>query len=210
MHTVFLGRDGCWIELSLPWLARDLARLVAQIRGGTLTDPADSQRISALRLVMARLEAESAPRRPCATSVPVATSFHRDAEIVHAGSFLPERTPIVYACAPTDTLELEHLLDKRHPASLLSVIVHSASGVIVGPVLESAQYCSLCLRYLAGASFGLERRDGTEEQEMLNLGLALARTIKRQARDTIIFQDDSLKVQPFVPFVGCPTCIEAT
>ncbi len=206
MHTLQLGRGERWIGLGLPWLARDIGRLLAQARGGTV-DPGDAQRVAALRLVLAKLADAPDAEQPPGNALADALGFHRQARLVDAPDELPRDGPLVWCCTPPALLDLESLLAARDPQALLSILVLGDQGLIVGPVLETGRYCPLCFRYLTGLRFGLGDRDEAEERAWRGLGIALARTIERAPGDSLMLVDNALHIEPFVPYIGCPTCL---
>ncbi len=208
MHTVFLGNGERWIRLSLAWLARDLADLIRSIRSGSTGNAADAQRLLALRLVLAKLEAKEAPADnppPIATLCPI-THF-RLAALSGQDQRLPQNGPAVWCCHPSALLDLETVLAGRDPYAVTALLVVSSQAVIVSPVMQVRQFCPLCLRYLVAPVFGLETDEAVEEKAMADAGLALARTVERKASDSLIFDRSGLQIQAFAPFIGCPQCL---
>lgn len=208
MHTVFLGNGASWLRLSLPWLARDLAELIRCARTGHSAELADSQRVAAIRLALAKLEAGAATDDPPSSASAFCPKAHyRDAVIVEENDALPDVGPIVYLCRPKGMLDLEERLAFRDSRAATAVLVYSSQGAIAGPVLAARRYCPLCFRYMAAPVFGLEHDDEAAEEAMRHAGLALARTVSRQVGDTVVFTGKTLTIEPFVPFIGCPKCV---
>jgi hypothetical protein len=210
-HTVLLGRGAEWIRLSLPWLARDLAELLYQARGSANPDASDldKERIAALRLVLAKLEAGVAAPIVSAPSTPCPLAHYRAAALIEGDAETPAGSPIVWLLRPAQMFDLEARLARRDADAPTSLLVYSATAVMVGPVLAARDYCPLCLRYLASPVFGLAGLEQAEESYRLQAGLALARSVVRNADDVLVFEHDSLKVEAFLPFIGCPQCLPA-
>ena len=206
LHTVVLGNDERWMRLSLPWLARDLAQLLTIIRTDSVGDPADAQRLTALRLVLARLEDETAENESPTSTLCPQTHF-RQATLIGQDETLPEIGPVVWRCHPSALLDLEAALAGRDPNAATALLVVSAQAVIASPVLPTQRFCPLCFRYLAAPVFGLQADESVEEQAMTAVGLALARTVERQSSDALIYDRRGLEIEPFVPFIGCPQCL---
>ncbi|MCX7099253.1 MAG: hypothetical protein NTV43_15245 [Methylococcales bacterium] len=55
--------------------------------------------------------------------------------------------------------------------------------------------------------FSLVGLDQTEEIYRLQAGLALARSVTRIAHDVLVFEHDTLKIEAYLPFIGCPQCL---
>jgi hypothetical protein len=213
MHTVSLGRDGHWTALSLPWLARDLPHLMTRLAAGDGATGdgagADAQRLAALRLVLATLDAGETSTAPAALAGPPidARDHHHAAKRINAGRPLPPEGPLVILARPAELLDLWPAVAARRPGSAVSVIVYSDLGVLVGPTVQSERLCPLCFRFMTGIELGLDGEDARAATAMRTLGLALARALPRSADDTLILRDGQLRCEPFVPYIGCPTCV---
>lgn len=209
-HTVILGQHGNWVRLSLPWLARDIAGLIEQIRTNNITESKTLDRIPALRFALAKLnvtEPNEACSRVPTTHAVTPTQYHRDSHVIRPGDEISTQGAITYLCKPQDLLNLETFLAQCHADTLLCIITYSECSAMIGPILKTRDYCPLCLSYLAAPLFGLGGNLGNDEEAMRNTALALAQSVRRQANDTVVFDGESLAVSSFVPFIGCPQCI---
>jgi hypothetical protein len=211
MHTVILGKHNQWVRLSLPWLARDIASLIDQIRTDEITESNTLDRIPALRFALAKLNVNQPSDETIHSVIEMPTispvQYHRDSLIVKAGEAVPTKEDITYLCKPQDLLNIETIITQRQKGALLAIVCYSENAVMLGPILPTSAFCSLCFSYLAAPTFGLETRGGEDEKSMLNTALALAQSVRRQQNDTVIFDKKSLIISDFIPFIGCPTCI---
>jgi len=206
-HIVLLGMEEDWIRLSLPWIARDIAELLGQLEREitSLSDPLE--RLPILKMTLTQLQLLSTQKKSKSMTEKTSKEFYTNGHFITIDKLdkVDKMQDVIIICQAFELVTFEKYI-KKHKG-WISLLVYSDQAVILGPLLRGEEYCLFCYRYLVALPFGLDTQSKKEDKEnFLDVGLALGKTVKREVKDTLLFDGKNIEVKPFKPFIACPHC----
>ena len=205
-HTIFLGIDSSWLRLTLPWISRDIGLLMGQLEEPNKKHNDPLERLSALKISLTQLGVAS-KKTLSVDSLKVAKEFYKKAEVIALKDLdnYNEKSELIVTTTVSELLLYEQGIQKY--LGVISLVVYSDQAVILGPILTGTDYCLFCYRHLLAIPFGLRVADKkSEEDRFLELGIGLGAVVNRDNKETLFFDGKEITVNPFLPFVGCPSC----
>ena len=208
-HTVLLGINDHWFRLNLPWISRDIGMLIGQLEQSGQEHDDPLERLPVLKILLTQLsltsEEKSTPQKQ--TSTEDAKLFYSEAMIIPLKALEKHRDEPKLIVTTTISELLLYEKDISKHKGLISLLVYSDQAMVLGTILKGIDYCPFCYRHLLATPFGLSTPNREkEEKQFLKLGFQLGKIVERKEEEMLFFDGKSIKVEPFRPFIGCPSC----
>ena len=215
-HTIFLGMGNEWSRLSLPWISRDIAMLIAQLEEPEINHDDPLERLSLLKMFLTQLSGRfehsksSINEKTEKEKIELSPkAFYREAEPIALKELVHHKaSPKLIVRTDVSELLLHEEVIKRHEG-LISLLVYSDQAVMLGSVLSGSRHCLFCYRHLLAVPFGLRNPNKVEEENrFLELGMQLGSMVERKLEENLLFNGESIELTPMHPFIGCPHCFQ--